>query len=64
MYHELDLVIRICPFQLVILHDSVRWRRLHRIIIVGRDLEVIVLGDGGGGGACGGGRIIFRAVIP
>ena len=57
-------MILICPFQLVILHDSVWWRRIHRIIIVGRDLDVIVLGDGGGGGSCGGGGTIFRPVIP
>ena len=37
-YQDLDLMIQMDPFQLGIFCDSMRRRRIHRIIIVGRDL--------------------------
>ena len=63
-HHELDSVILICPFQLGIFHDSMRWSRIHIIIIVGRNFKDHWSSGSGGGGGGGFRQIIFRHVVP
>ena len=63
-YHDLDLIILMHQFQLGIFHDSMWWRRIHRIIIVGRDFKDHCSRSGGvGGGGGGGGEIFFTPVV-
>ena len=58
-------MILICPFQLGIFHDSMRWRRIRRTIIVVRNfINNFSSGGRAGCGCGGGGGIFFKPVVP